>query len=230
MRVAVIGAGASGLTAIKACLEVGIEVVCFERENYVGGLWVFTEHEGHSSVMRSTVINVSKQMMSFTDFPIPTSFPLYMHNKKVVEYFNLYAKKFNLFEYIKFDSIVENVYRTNNFNESGQWNVEWSPRGKEIVGKKIEIFDAVMICTGHHWKQHWPVLEGMDIFEGKQIHSKSYKDVKGYEDKVVVVVGGCQIIHFFTTLCYVYIVRLGNHYTLFKNSSKPCISTVYGHY
>ena len=35
-RVAVIGAGASGLTAIKCCLDEGITPVCFERSDYIG--------------------------------------------------------------------------------------------------------------------------------------------------------------------------------------------------
>ena len=42
-RVAVIGAGASGLTAIKCCLDEGLEPVCFERSGYIGGLWHYTE-------------------------------------------------------------------------------------------------------------------------------------------------------------------------------------------
>ena len=36
MRVAVIGAGASGLTAIKCCIDEGLEPVCFERSNDIG--------------------------------------------------------------------------------------------------------------------------------------------------------------------------------------------------
>lgn len=35
-RIAVIGAGASGLTAIKCCLDEGITPVCFERTEYIG--------------------------------------------------------------------------------------------------------------------------------------------------------------------------------------------------
>lgn len=40
-RVAVIGAGSSGLCAIKACLDEGLEPVCFERSRDIGGLWRF---------------------------------------------------------------------------------------------------------------------------------------------------------------------------------------------
>ncbi len=38
-RVAVIGAGSSGLTSIKCCLDEGLEPVCFESSDDIGGLW-----------------------------------------------------------------------------------------------------------------------------------------------------------------------------------------------
>lgn len=39
--VAVIGAGPSGLTSIKACLDEGLEPTCFESSHDIGGLWRF---------------------------------------------------------------------------------------------------------------------------------------------------------------------------------------------
>lgn len=41
-RVAIIGAGISGLASIRSCLEEGLEPTCFERSNDVGGLWKFS--------------------------------------------------------------------------------------------------------------------------------------------------------------------------------------------
>lgn len=40
-RIAVIGAGASGLTAIKCCLDEGLQPTCFEKSEDIGGLWRF---------------------------------------------------------------------------------------------------------------------------------------------------------------------------------------------
>ena len=110
-RVAVIGAGASGLPSIKCCLEAGFEPVCFERSSQIGGLWNFKEqaHRGEASVMRSTIINTSKEMMCYSDFCIPKEFPNFMHNTKVMEYFTLYAEKFGLFKYIQFETEVVKV-------------------------------------------------------------------------------------------------------------------------
>lgn len=40
-KVAIIGAGPSGLTAMKACLEEGMVPTCFESSDDLGGLWRF---------------------------------------------------------------------------------------------------------------------------------------------------------------------------------------------
>lgn len=40
-RVAVVGAGSSGLACIKICVEEGLEPVCFESSTDIGGLWKF---------------------------------------------------------------------------------------------------------------------------------------------------------------------------------------------
>lgn len=40
-KVAIVGAGASGLCALKCCLDEGLEPTCFERSRFIGGLWRF---------------------------------------------------------------------------------------------------------------------------------------------------------------------------------------------
>lgn len=193
MKVAIIGGGASGLTAIKCCLDGGLQPVCFEQELYVGGMWHFTEDSGTiSSVYRSTVINTSKEMMCFSDFPIPKEFPPYMHNTHVIQYLRLYVKHFGLEKYIRFGCKVLTVSRSENFETSGKWKVETRPCmtcEKEYESAQVEYFDAVMVCTGHHREPSWPTFTGMDIFEGVQIHSHSYKDFRGFEGKTVLIVG-----------------------------------------
>lgn len=56
--------------------------------------------------------------------------------------------------------------------------------------EKKKTFDGVMLATGHHVHpyvpQPWP---GQEKFKGRILHSHSYKDHVGYEDKRVVVVG-----------------------------------------
>ncbi|XP_070323302.1 flavin-containing monooxygenase 5 isoform X2 [Odocoileus virginianus] len=107
-RVAVIGAGVSGLTSIKCCLEEGLEPLCFERSHDIGGLWRFQEEpeEGRASIYKSVIINTSKEMMCFSDYPIPDHYPNFMHNSQVLEYFRMYAKEFDLLKYIQFKVLL----------------------------------------------------------------------------------------------------------------------------
>lgn len=41
LRVAVVGAGSAGLISIKICIDEGLEPVCFESSDDIGGLWKF---------------------------------------------------------------------------------------------------------------------------------------------------------------------------------------------
>ncbi len=167
----------------------GFDVVCFEQEDEIGGLWHFTEKDSHSSVCKSTVINTSKEMMSYSDFPAPKEFPIYMHNTKVMEYLLMYAERFDLLKYVKFNTKVHEIQKSSDFDRSGKWEITYSSIGKEITGKKTEIFDFVFVCTGHHWLKNIPHFEGIENFKGATMHSKHYKDPKGLEDKVVLVIG-----------------------------------------
>lgn len=188
-QVAVIGAGASGLAAIKCCLDEGLEPVCFERSSYISGLWHYTEaaEEGQACVMKSTVINTSKEMMCYSDFPIPDHFAIYMHNTKVDEYFHMYADKFGLIKHINFLTEVLSVKQADDYKTSGQWKLvtKHVTTGEE----KERIFDAVLVCTGHHAEKNIPKFPGLNKFKGKVTHTHDYKDYKGYEDKRVLIVG-----------------------------------------
>jgi Flavin-binding monooxygenase-like len=110
-RVLIIGAGGSGLTAIKCCLDEGLQPVCLEQTADLAGMWNYEnclkERDTRiASVMRSTIINTSKEMMCYSDFPIPADFPNYMHNTKLLQYFRMYADNFNLRRYIQFNTKV----------------------------------------------------------------------------------------------------------------------------
>lgn len=87
VKIAVIGAGSSGMTATKQALDQGFDVTVIEKTNYTGGLWRFQENldeNGIASVMQSTIINTSKEMSAFSDFPPDENLPNFMHNSKMV--------------------------------------------------------------------------------------------------------------------------------------------------
>ncbi|XP_069121137.1 flavin-containing monooxygenase 5-like [Argopecten irradians] len=188
-KIAVIGAGASGLPAIKCCLDEGLEPTCFERTDDIGGLWNYT-HEvrpDQACVMKSTVINTSKEMMCYSDFPIPQEYPIYMHNTYVQKYFRLYAEKFGLEKYIKFNHEIIRLTKHEDFDNTGQWTLQVRDRKSNDVTSCV--FDAVMVATGHHAQKKMPDFPGMDAFKGSITHTHDYKSWEGYKDKKVVVVG-----------------------------------------
>lgn len=88
-RIAVIGAGPSGLTAIKQCLEYGHFVKCFEKTSELGGLWRYHDDDdkNRASVTKNTIINTSKEVSAFSDFPPPSNFPNYMPHFMMVSLF-----------------------------------------------------------------------------------------------------------------------------------------------
>ncbi|OQR70869.1 dimethylaniline monooxygenase-like [Tropilaelaps mercedesae] len=53
-KVAILGGGASGITAVKSCVEEGLDVVCYERTSNIGGLWRYTDEPefGRGGVMK----------------------------------------------------------------------------------------------------------------------------------------------------------------------------------
>ncbi|KAK3087814.1 hypothetical protein FSP39_010988 [Pinctada imbricata] len=188
-RVAVIGAGASGLAAIKTCLEESLEPVCFEKTDHIGGLWYYTEDvvEGCACVMKSTVVNTSKEMMSFSDFPVPKEYPNLMHHSYVMKYFHLYADNFGLKEYIRFNTEVIRILKQKCFSSSGQWEVQIRKQDSGEI--ETLVFDSVMVCSGHFSEKYVPKFRGVGDFKGKMLHSHDYKDFRGYENMRILVIG-----------------------------------------
>uniref|UniRef100_A0A8D0L0W4 Flavin-containing monooxygenase n=1 Tax=Sphenodon punctatus TaxID=8508 RepID=A0A8D0L0W4_SPHPU len=188
-RVAIVGAGVCGLISIKCCLDEGLEPTCFERSSDIGGLWRYEENpeEGRPSIYKSVIINTSKEMMCFSDYPIPDDFPNFMHNSRLMEYFRMYAKHFDLLRYIHFKTNVCSIRKRPNFSSTSQWDVV-----TEIDGKKeSSIFDRIMVCTGHHTYPQMPLqyFPGLVKFKGHFFHSRDYKEPFRFSGKRVVVIG-----------------------------------------
>ena len=187
-RVAVIGAGASGIVAIKSCLDEGLEPVCFEKSTGIGGLWWYRENrDGQGCVFKSTVINTSKEHMAYSDFPPPKDFPNFMHNVYINKYFHSYADHFGLEKYIKYQTYVKHVTPADDYDTTGKWRLELKSREDDKEWQ--EIFDAVLVCSGHHVEPNIPDFPGLEDFQGKVIHTHDYKTAEGYMDSRTIVIG-----------------------------------------
>ena len=104
--VCVIGAGSSGIAAVKALHERGFEFDCFEASDRVGGNWVFKNRNGMSAAYRSLHINTSRERMEYADFPMPASYPDFPHHTHIAAYFDAYVDHFGFRDRITFETQV----------------------------------------------------------------------------------------------------------------------------
>ena len=176
-RVAVIGAGCSGITTIKNLLQAGVtDVVCYEQNSEVGGNWIYSPQESHSSVCETTHIISSKKMSEYIDFPMPDAYPDYPSHEQVLTYFQSYAEHFGLYPYIRFHTRVEKVEKIN----SERWQLT-------LGTGEVEVFDYLFIANGHHNVPRHPELPG--TFTGNYLHSHQYKNAAPFKDQRVLVIG-----------------------------------------
>jgi dimethylaniline monooxygenase (N-oxide forming) len=183
-RVAVIGLGACGLVTLKNLIEAGFDATGFDRNNYVGGLWKFSP-DNKTTVLKTTVANLSKQTGCYTDFPFSDAVGNYATANEFAQYFDNYAKAFGLFDRVKLGVAVEKISRT---QDDDGWEVKFKVNGKEHSEK--ETFDKVVLCHGLQVQEpNVPQIEGIETFTGEAIHSNKYKGPEPFEGKRVVVVG-----------------------------------------
>lgn len=180
-RVCVIGAGPSGITAAKNCIEAGLDCVVYEKNNKVGGNWVFDSDTGHSSVYENTHIISSKFWSEYEDFRMPEDYPDYPNHKQLQAYFDSYAISHGVKERIQFGVTVKHVEKS-----SDGWSVSIiAADGSETV----EQFTQLMVCNGHHWNPKFPEFPGE--FSGEYIHSHDFKKVpEEWRGKRILVIGG----------------------------------------
>lgn len=177
-RTAVIGAGSSGIAALKALRERGIPAVAYEASDRVGGNWVFGNSNGMSAAYKSLHINTSRERMEYSDFPMPKSYPDFPHHSQIAEYFDSYIDHFDLRGSIRFQTSVGRAQR----GDDGVWTLTDSNGGSER-------YDMLLVANGHHWDPRWPEPAFPGTFDGEQMHAHSYTDSDVLRGKKVVVLG-----------------------------------------
>ncbi len=180
-RIVVIGAGPSGIAAAKNLLQAGFEdVVVYDKQEKVGGNWVYTEEPGHSSVYETTHIISSKQWSQYEDFPMPEDYPDYPSHTQLQAYFQDYAEHFGVIPHIQFRTAVTKADPL----PDGRWKLHI--QGPEET--REEIADYLLVASGHHWSPNIPELSG--TFTGTFMHSHAYKKAAPFQGKRVLVIGG----------------------------------------
>ena len=180
--VAVIGAGAAGLAALKALREAGLNPAAFEAAAEVGGVWRYDETApgGGSPAYRSLTTNTSARMLAFSDFPMPHDLPDFPTRADVLQYLNDYADHFDLRRTIRFNSPVEKIEPA----EDNRWALHL-----QSGNGPPQIFDAIVVASGFYREPRWPVLPGLDAFRGRVMHSCDYQGPEHFAGQRIVVIG-----------------------------------------
>lgn len=201
-RVAIIGAGPSGLAQLRAfqsAQQEGTdipEVVCFEKQSNWGGLWNYTWRTGidqygepvHGSMYRYLWSNGPKEGLEFADYSFEEHFgkPIASYPPRAVlfDYIEGRVKKARVRDWIRFNTAVRQV----SFDESsGQFHVTVNdlPEAKQYT----EQFDHVIVATGHFSTPNVPEFDGFDLFPGRILHAHDFRDAAEFKDKNILIIG-----------------------------------------
>ncbi|XP_037495192.1 probable flavin-containing monooxygenase 1 [Jatropha curcas] len=206
-RVAIIGAGLSGLLACKYILNKGFKPTVFEEEARIGGVWAKT--------MESTRLQNIREGYQFSDFPWPSTVKdLHPNHIQVIEYLEAYADFFKILPCIKFNSKVIGIdYVGESFQEMESWDL-WGGNGKAFGSKgkwhiKVQEtnncrleeyhFEFLILCigrfSGYPNIPEFPPNKGPEVFKGKVKHSMDFSALDNatvanfVEGKKVAVIG-----------------------------------------
>ncbi|MCE6078460.1 SidA/IucD/PvdA family monooxygenase [Agrobacterium vitis] len=216
-RVAVIGAGPSGLAVLRAfetARRAGVDVpdvVCFEKQSNWGGLWNYTWRTGldefgepvHGSMYRYLWSNGPKECLEFADYSFKEHFgrviPSYPPRAVLHHYIAGRVEKSGVRAYIRFLSPVRNVV----------WSEEtqtFSVTVKDLQKDEhySETFDDVVVANGHFSVPNMPSFPGIEGFLGRVMHAHDFRAADEFSGKNVLLVGSSYSAEDIGTQCHKY--------------------------
>ena len=214
-KIAIIGAGPCGLSMLRAFQQAEKkgkeipEIVCFEKQSDWGGLWNYSWRTGsdqygdtiHNSMYRYLWSNGPKECLEFADYSFDEHFgksiPSFPPRVVLQDYILGRAKKSKVRKYIRFNTTVLNISENKN-----QFNII----SKDKINDKIinEVYDQVIIATGHFSVPYIPEYSGMENFPGRILHSHDFRDAEEFRNKNVIIVGSSYSAEDISLQCYKY--------------------------
>ncbi|KAK6596808.1 thiol-specific monooxygenase [Botrytis cinerea] len=217
-RIAIVGAGPSGLAAAKFLLaeQYFDKIDIIEQQAEVGGVWNYTPNISDSVPIPSTSPNVSperpiwpkdgnppvfsnpmydrlhtnipKPLMCFSDRPFRSDSLLFPTREDVQEYLIHYSGEVR--HLIRFSEQVQDI-RLEPDNGHDRWRII---SRSTITNDEIkETYDAVVIANGHFSVPFIPDVPGIKEFNSAHpsiiSHSKIFRSPDSFAGKKVIVVG-----------------------------------------
>ena len=201
-RVAVIGAGPSGLAQLRAfqsAAQKGAdipEVVCFEKQDNWGGLWNYSWRTGvdeygepvHGSMYRYLWSNGPKEGLEFADYSFEDHFGKqigsYPPRAVLLDYIEGRVKKANVRPWIRFRTPVRSV----TFDDASQ---KFTVTVHDLMNDHTysEQFDDVVVASGHFSTPNVPEFPGFATFNGRILHAHDFRDAREFAGKDILIVG-----------------------------------------
>lgn len=201
-RVAVIGAGPSGLAQLRAFQSAQSngadipEIVCYEKQQNWGGLWNYSWRTGldqygepvHWGMYRYLWSNGPKEGLEFADYSFEEHFgkPIASYPPRAVlfDYIEGRVKKAGIRHWIQFNSTVRRV----GCNEAtGKFSVLVHKSDEDR--DHCEEFDYVIVASGHFSTPNVPEFEGFNTFNGRILHAHDFRDALEFKDQNILIIG-----------------------------------------
>ena len=201
-RVAVIGAGPSGLAQLRAFQSAASngeeipEIVCFEKQSDWGGLWNYDWRTGvdkngepcHGSMYRYLWSNGPKEGLEFADYSFEEHFgrqiASYPPRAVLFDYIEGRVAKADVRKWIRFSTVVRWI---NYDAHSAQFTVTVHDHNSDSCYS--EEFDHVVVASGHFSTPNVPHYEGFESFNGRILHAHDFRDAREFTDKDILILG-----------------------------------------
>jgi hypothetical protein len=181
MKVGIIGGGIAGLCTAKTLKACGFEVVLFEKEADVGGVWSASRRYPGLTTQNP------RDTYAFSDFPMPKSYPEWPSGAQVQAYLEQYVDAFGLREKIKLSTEVVSVVPR---SDAQGWTLTVRTAGEQDT-QSLDV-DWLIVCNGIFSVPTIPSFSGADAFKaagGLILHTSQFTDIKQASGKHVLVVG-----------------------------------------
>jgi 4-hydroxyacetophenone monooxygenase len=184
VKVAVIGAGMSGIVTAQRLRQAGCSVHIYEKNADVGGTWLENSYPGCR-------VDVPNHLYSYS-FAQSPHWPQFNSTQPVLlDYFRSCVAGFDLEGAISYRHEVEEAVWD---EEKSVWTLRI--RNADDVVTECEV-NVVVSAVGQLNRPSFPDIPGLDSFEGQSFHSARWDDNVAFEGKRVAVIGsGASAVQF----------------------------------